>query len=168
MYVGKSLLLSEEYPYQRAISSWAALEHFIHPAPALALSQELLRKAPEWTASKMNCSEGQMPFWEKGQCTRKTNVRYALEVTLPSNELYCAASEFIRTKSPASPKGKKPPEQQHLIITDTLHLRECQSRFQTILSFWTLTAPWCLADEAAVSFMAGLYTVKLSQYQIFP
>lgn len=95
-----------------------------------------------------------MPSWEKGQHSRKTKPGYALEVTyrclLPTDR---AASEFIRTKSSVSCKGKRSSEQQYLNLTETRHSRDGKSLFLMILRkrLWTLAVPRCLADEAAVS-----------------
>lgn len=44
------------------------------------------RKTLEWSAHNTNCSEGQMPSWEKGQCTGKTKTGYAPE--LPTGVCY--------------------------------------------------------------------------------
>lgn len=105
----------EEWPYQRARSSQAAVEHFIQPVPALDLSQELFRKTPEWSANNTNCSEGQMPSWEKGQMQQRDKNRVCTGGYLQVS----AASEFIRTKSPASCKCKISSEQQRLNLTET-------------------------------------------------
>lgn len=125
----------------RVKSSQAASEHFTHPVPALDLSQELFRKTPERSANNTNCSEGQMPSWEKAQCTRKTKTRYAPDVTYRCLlRKDCAAAEFIRTKSPVSHKGKRPSEQQRLKLTDTL-----------LITFSDDSQKHTEADEAAVS-----------------
>lgn len=110
------------------------------------------RKTLEWSAHKTNCSEGQMPSWEKGQCTGKTKTGYAPE--LPTGVCYVRIVQLqnlsgLRVLSDA--KVRDP--QSSNILTHRYTTFERLIIFQTILRnrLWTLAVPWRLADEAAVS-----------------